>query len=466
MTSGERGDTIAAISTPVGTGGIGIVRLSGPRSLAIAEFLFHRKGKGHPALLSRRFYTGEILHPSDGRILDEVLLVYMAAPKTYTREDVVEIQCHSGILVLQEILQAVLAGGARLAEPGEFTKRAFLNGRLDLAQAEAVIDLIRAKTQRSLEIAHRQRAGRLSQKVQAFQDEILDLLSLLEAEIDFPEEGLPEFSREDLRRRLEANRSGLEALLRTYEEGKLYREGLAVVIVGRPNVGKSSLLNSLLREERAIVTSIPGTTRDVIEETLNISGIPLRIMDTAGLRHAQDAIEEEGVRRTRECLYQADLVIWVVDGSELLKNEDLDILALVRSQKTASALIALNKNDLPPGFPPESLREKIPEVPQVSISALGGSGIENLKDEIRRMILAGKTESPGEILLSNLRHKQAIEKARQALNQALESLSGGLSAEFLSVDLREAQAALGEIAGTYTAEDILERIFSQFCIGK
>jgi tRNA modification GTPase len=314
-----------------------------------------------------------------------------------------------------------------------------------------------------LEIAHGQRAGRLSEEVQALQDELLDLLALLEADIDFPEEGLPEVSRGELRRRLEVNRRGLEALLRTYEEGKLYREGLAVVIVGRPNVGKSSLLNSLLREERAIVTAIPGTTRDVIEETLNISGIPLRIMDTAGLRRAQDAIEEEGVRRTRERLSQADLAIWVVDGSEPLKTEDLDLLSLLSPRKTA---IALNKNDLPPGFPPESLRDRILEAPLVSISALRGLGIENLKDEIRRMILAGKTESPGEILLSNLRHKQAIEKARQALDQALESLTAGLSAEFISLDLREAQAALGEIVGTPTSEDILEKIFSQFCVGK
>jgi tRNA modification GTPase len=463
MTFAERGDTIAAISTPLGPGGIGIVRLSGPRSLAIAERLFHSKGKGHSALLSRRFYHGEIRHPADGRILDEVLLVYMAPPKTYTREDVVEIQCHSGILVLQEILQAVLSEGARLADPGEFTKRAFLNGRIDLVQAEAVIDLIRAKTQRSLEIAQQQRTGSLSREVQTLQNELLDLLALLEADIDFPEEDLPEVSPEELGRRLQSVRIGLEALLRTYEEGKLYREGLSVVIVGRPNVGKSSLLNSLLREERAIVTAIPGTTRDVIEETLNVSGIPLRIMDTAGLRHAQDAIEEEGVRRTRERLSQADLVIWVVDGSEPLQKEDLDILSLVRPRKTA---IALNKNDLPPGFPPESLKEKVPEVPVVSISALRGLGIEFLKDEIRRMILAGKTESPGEVLLANFRHKQAIEKACQALNQALESLTAGLSAEFLSVDLREAQAALGEIVGTHTSEDILERIFSQFCVGK
>ena len=463
MTSGERGDTIAAISTPLGAGGIGIVRLSGPQSLAIAKRLFRRKGGGASAFLSRQFYTGEIHHPSDGRILDEVLLVYMASPKTYTREDIVEIQCHSGILILQEILQAVLAVGARLAEPGEFTKRAFLNGRLDLAQAESVIDLIKAKTQRSLEIAHRQRAGRLSQAVQARQNELLDLLALLEADIDFPEEDLPPISREEVRGRLAAIRSGLQSLLRTYEEGKLYREGLSAVIAGRPNVGKSSLLHSLLREERAIVTEFPGTTRDVIEETLNLSGIPLRIMDTAGLRRAQDAIEEEGVRRTRERLSQADLMIWVVDGSEPLRKEDLDILSLVEARKT---VVAVNKNDLPPGFPPESLREKIPEAPLVSISALRGAGIENLKEEIRRMIFAGKTESPGEEVLSNLRHRQAIERAVQALNQALESLAGGLSAEFISVDLQEAQAALGEIVGTHTAEDVLERIFSQFCVGK
>jgi tRNA modification GTPase len=462
-TSGERGETITAISTPLGAGGIGIVRISGPRSLAIAKRLFRLKGGARFAPLSRRFYTGEILHPDDGRVLDEVLLVYMAAPKTYTREDVVEIQGHSGILVLKEILKAVLCCGARLAEPGEFTKRAFLNGRLDLAQAEAVIDLIRAKTSRSLKIAHEQRAGRLSREVRAFQDEILELLTLLEAAIDFPEEGLPELSREELHRRLETAQGGLDALLRTYEEGKLYREGLSVVIAGRPNVGKSSLLNALLREERAIVTASPGTTRDVIEETLNISGIPLRIMDTAGLRRAGDAIEEEGVKRTKDRVSRADLVIWVVDGSEPLRAEDRDILPLLEPGKT---LIALNKNDLPPGFPPESLRERIPRAPLVSISALRESGIENLKDEIRGMILGGKTEPAGEVLLSNLRHKQALERARRSLHQALESLAAGLAEEFLSADLKEAQAALGEIVGTHTPEDILERIFSQFCVGK
>jgi tRNA modification GTPase len=458
----ERGDTITAISTPPGAGGIGIVRISGPLTLEIAKRLFRRKG-GAKTLLSHRFYLGEILQPGDSKVLDEVLLVYMARPKTYTREDVVEIQCHSGILVLQEILQAVLACGARLAEPGEFTKRAFLNGRIDLAQAEAVIDLIQAKTLRSLEIANRQRSGRLSREIQAAQNGILDLLALLEAAIDFPEEDLPEVSRDTVRERIGEVRTALEIILKTYAEGRLYREGLAVVIVGRPNVGKSSLLNALLREERAIVTPIPGTTRDVIEETLNISGVPLRLMDTAGLRPPQDLIEEEGVRRTRERLTQADLIIWVVDGSQPLQTEDADILLQIRGRKS---VVAVNKNDLPPAFPLEELRGKIFDVPLISISAISSSGIENLKEAIRRVALGGKNESPSEVFLSNMRHKQAIEKSRQALNQALAGLSANLAPEFLVVDLQEAQAALGEIVGSHTADDILERIFNQFCIGK
>ncbi len=462
MNVGARGDTIAAISTPLGAGGIGIVRISGPQALTIARRLFRPKAKSGP-LLSHRFYLGEIFHPGDSRVLDEVLLVYMEQPKTYTREDVVEIQCHSGILVLQEILQAVLTCGARLAEPGEFTKRAFLNGRLDLTQAEAVIDLIQAKTRSSLDMANRQRSGRLSKEVRSAQEKIIDLLALLDAAIDFPDEDLPELSREEIGRRIQEARGDLDALLRTYAEGKLYREGLAAVIVGRPNAGKSSLLNCLLKEERAIVTAIPGTTRDVIEETLNLAGVPLRLMDTAGLRPAQDAIEEEGVRRTRERLADADLVLWVVDGSEPLQTEDLDILSEVRGKKT---ILAVNKNDLPRAIAFEDLKEKIPEAPLISISCLRGSGMEELKEALRRVILEGKVESAGEVLLSNLRHKQAIQKARDALNQGLEALSDGLPPECIAIDLQDAQTALGEIVGSHTPEDILERIFNQFCIGK
>ena len=462
MSHGLPGDTIAAISTPVGMGGIGIVRCSGPRAQAIAGQIFRRKESPGP-LLSHRFYLGEIIRPRDETVLDEVLLVFMRQPKTYTREDVLEIHCHSGVLILQEILRAVLENGARLAEPGEFTKRAFLNGRIDLTQAEAVIDLIQSKTQRSLELANRQRSGKLAGEVRRIKERLLDLLALLEASIDFPEEELPELSPPEVARQLRDTRNDLDGLLRTYEEGRIYREGIAAVIVGRPNVGKSSLLNCLLQEERAIVTAIPGTTRDVIEDLANIEGIPLRIMDTAGLRHAKDAIEEEGVRRTRERLAQADLTIWVLDGSEPLTAEDFDILPQVRPQKT---VVAINKNDLPQRFSPENLRGQIPEALLVPISALHGSGIEGLKKAIHTLVLNGRLESSGETILSNLRHKRAIEVAREALSEALRSLEAKLSFEFITLDLRGALEALGEIVGETTSEEVLDRIFDQFCIGK
>jgi tRNA modification GTPase len=462
MRHGSLGDTIAAISTPLGTGGIGIVRCSGPQAQAIAVQIFRRK-EGRGPLLSHRFYLGEIIRPRDHAVLDEVLLVFMRQPKTYTREDVVEIQCHSGVLVLQQILQTVLESGARLAEPGEFTQRAFLNGRIDLTQAEAVIDLINSKTQRSLELANRQRSGRLAAEVRRMKESLLDLLVSLEASIDFPEEEVPGPEPQEVARRLLGARNDLEGLLRTYDEGRVYREGIAAVIVGRPNVGKSSLLNVLLKEERAIVTAIPGTTRDVIEEVVNIEGIPLRIMDTAGLRPAKDAIEEEGVRRTRERLAQADLTIWVVDGSEPLSSEDRDILPQVRNRKT---VIAINKNDLPQRFSPEDLRGQIPEASLISISALLGSGIEGLKKAIRTVVLNGRIESSSETILSNLRHKRAIEVAREALSEALQSLQINLSWEFITLDLQRALEALGEIVGETTSEEVLDRIFNQFCIGK
>jgi len=462
MSHGPLGDTIAAISTPFGIGGIGIVRCSGPQAQAIAGRIFRRK-EGLGPLHSHRFYLGEIVRARDQAVLDEVLLVFMRQPKTYTREDVVEIHCHSGIIVLQEILQTVLDSGARLAEPGEFTKRAFLNGRIDLTQAEAVIDLIQSKTQRSLELANRQRSGQLAAAVQRMKERLLNLLALLEATIDFPEEELPELSPPEIARQLRAAREELHTLLQTYEEGKVYREGIAAVIVGRPNVGKSSLLNSLLKEERAIVTAIPGTTRDVLEEVINIDGIPLRMMDTAGLRHPRDAIEEIGVRRTREQLAQADLAIWVVDGSEALNSEDLDILGEVRSKKT---VVAINKNDLPQCLSMEELQAQIPEFPLISISALLGSGIEGLKKTVRAVVLNGGLESSPDMILSNIRHKRAIEVAREALSQALEGLGKNLSWEFITLDLQRALEALGEIVGETTSDEVLERIFSQFCIGK
>lgn len=462
MSKGALGDTIAAISTPLGTGGIGVIRISGPQALTIAGKVFRRKGDREP-LLSHRFYLGEIIRPEDQKALDEVLLVFMRQPKTYTREDVVEIQCHSGALVLQEILQSVLRSGARLAEPGEFTKRAFLNGRIDLTQAEAVIDLISSKTRQSLELANRQRSGKLAAEVRQLKEGLLNLLVLLEASVDFPEEEIPDIDPQEILRRLQNTQDRLDVLGNTYQEGKIFREGIATVIVGKPNVGKSSLLNSLLREERAIVTPIPGTTRDVIEEIVNIQGIPLRLMDTAGLRPVQDAIEEEGVRRTQDRLARADLVIWVLDGSEPLSSEDLAILPQVPPQK---AVIAINKNDLPQRIILENLRRQLPETPFISISALFGLGIDSLKEAIRNLILNGKVDSSAEVILSNLRHKLAVEEAREALSQALRGLGNNLSWEFITLDLRQAVEALGTILGETAPEDVLDRIFEQFCIGK
>jgi tRNA modification GTPase len=459
------GDTIAAISTPLGVGGIGIVRLSGPQARQVLEKVFRRRG-ADDSLLSHHFYLGEVLRPqgpAGSGVIDEVLAVFMEKPRTYTREDVVEIQAHSGILILQEILNAVLQSGARLAEPGEFTKRAFLNGRIDLTQAEAVIDLIQSKTRKSLELANLQRQGRLGTEVRLVRDRLFDLLARLEASIDFPEDEVPELSGENIHPQLQGALEKLNSLLQTYEEGRVYREGVSAVIVGRPNVGKSSLLNALLREERAIVTPIPGTTRDIIEEGVNVRGILLKLMDTAGLHQTKDAVEVEGVRRARDRLVQADLVIWVVDGSEPLTPDDLDILTEVRDKRT---VVAINKNDLPLRLNLQDLAGQMPRVPLIPVSALHHRRIGHLEEAIRDRVLNGTSESSSEILLSNLRHKQALERAREGLERALEATKANLSVEFLSVDLGAALQALGEMVGETTSEDLLERIFSQFCIGK
>jgi tRNA modification GTPase len=462
MKPGLMEDTIAAISTPFGMGGIGIVRVSGLQARSIAERLFRRKNGARP-LDSHRLYLGEIVRPRDHAILDEVLLVFMEQPQTYTREDVVEIQCHSGPLILQEILQAVLENGARLAEPGEFTKRAFLHGRIDLTQAEAVIDLIQSRSRRSLEIANLHRAGRLAEELRGVREVLLELLAFFEAGIDFPEEEIPGLPSGEILRRVQGIRERLDQLLRTYEEGKAVREGIAAVIVGKPNVGKSSLLNSFLQEDRAIVTPIPGTTRDVIEEIIQIEGIPLRLMDTAGLRAAHDLIEEEGLRRTRERLSVADLTIWMVDGSAPLTAEDFAILPLLQGKKT---IVAVNKMDLPSQGTAEELRQRLPEVPILSISALRGTGIDRLKQSIRSMVLNGQIESSAEVLISNLRHKRALEEARSATAQLVEGLQAERSPELITLDLQQALEALGEIVGETTSEEVLNRIFSQFCIGK
>lgn len=456
-------DTIAAISTPLGEGGIGIVRMSGPEALNIAGKVFRAKNPEWKQAGSHRLYYGYIVDEY-GRVVDEVLLSCMRAPHTYTREDVVEINCHGGTVPVKKILEIVIKNGARLAEPGEFTKRAFLNGRIDLAQAESVIDLIRAKTEKGLKMAAAQLTGALSQKVNELQDGILGTLAWVEANIDFPDEDIEETTAAQLIKRIENFIAETEKLLKGSEAGKIYREGVSTVIAGRPNVGKSSLLNALLREERAIVTDVPGTTRDVIEEVVNIKGIPLRIIDTAGLREAKDVVEKIGVERARNVIEKADLVLAVIDASAGITQEDQKILGLLGEKK---AIIVFNKIDAGIKIEKNSAEEITGKRPAVWISALTGEGLTELEECIAQTVLG---ESLGaaddEVLVARIRHKAALEKAVEHLREAHNTVRSGLPVDITSIDLRGAWEALGEITGSTVSEDVLDRIFADFCIGK
>jgi tRNA modification GTPase len=455
-------DTIAAISTPAGVGGIGIIKISGPRAQEIACFLFrsrHFDGK----LISHRLYYGEVVNPEDGSPLDEVLLSYMAKPHSYTREDVVEINCHSGYLVLRKILELVIKSGARLAEPGEFTKRSFLNGRIDLAQAEAVMDLIEARSLTALSTASSQLRGFLSHKVNHIREELLLLLSHLEAHIDFPEESVEPLSQEEIEEKVQAALHAVRHLLETYEDGKIYREGISVIITGKPNVGKSSLLNALLGEKRAIVTPIPGTTRDAIEDMISLKGVPVKVIDTAGIREATDLVEEEGLRVTREKVAQADLVILVIDSHQGVDEEDRRIKEELQGKRV---IIACNKIDLPPHISPDQVKEEFPGKVVVPVSALHHQGLDEVKNAVVCEVIRHGIESPTEVLVTSLRHKQALEKAAETLTKLLTDIPRDVPPEYLALDLQAGLESLGEIVGVTTREDILDQIFSRFCIGK
>jgi len=451
--------TIIAPVTPPGEGGVGIVRLSGPLSEATLCRYFHPSRPVSP-FTSHRLYHG-LLRDAEGETVDEVLAVVMRAPHSYTREDIVEIHCHGGPLIVQRILDLFLdGGGLRLARPGEFTLRAFLNGRLDLAQAEAVIDVIRSRSEAASAIAVRQMEGRLSRAIHGYRDELVDLLALVEAYIDFPEEDieLPVLER------LAATAAGvdgrMETLLATFDSGRVLREGLSVLILGRPNVGKSSLLNVLLGEARAIVTDIPGTTRDTIEESLTLGGFPLRLVDTAGIRRASDPVEAEGVRRAQAKIASADLVLLVVDGS--VETSEDDLLAL-KACADARCLLVVNKSDLTPVPLPESFSR----IPHVFVSTHSGAGVDELQ---RRIVSFFAPEARGDaresLLLSDRRHREALLRARAGVGRFLRALADGASPEFLAVELREALHGLGEITGETTPDEVLDRIFSRFCIGK
>lgn len=457
-------DTIAAIATPPGVGGIGLIRVSGPEAEVIARRLF-RPLRPLSSFLSHHLYLGHIVAPETGDVLDEVLVSFLKAPRSFTGEDTLEISCHGGPLILRTVLDEVLRAGARPAERGEFTKRAFLNNRLDLAQAEAVLDVITARTHAGLSAAVARLRGKLSGRIEAIRSEIVDLLAGIEAAIDFSEDdGVTGTPESDLPR-LQAAIDGLQALAATYRQGRIYREGIGVVIAGRPNVGKSSLLNRLLGEKRAIVTSIPGTTRDFIEEALDIGGIPVRLTDTAGIRPPEDAIEREGIDLVWERLETADAVLVLLDGSAELTAEDRELLAKLREKPL---LPVVNKADLPQRLEEGSLQEILPETAPrpLRISAKYGDGIEALKQAICDTALTAPLQEMPEVLIAHLHQKTALEKAAESLIRARDGLRGGLPPELAALEIREALDALGEITGRTTTEDVLERIFANFCIGK
>lgn len=456
-------DTIAAIATPVGTGGIGIIKISGPAAWDIGRRLF-KPHRAHPTITSHFLYHGYIADPEEGRSVDEVLVSFMAAPSTYTREDVVEINCHSGLAALERILELVLRSGARLAGPGEFTRRAFLNGRIDLTQAEAVLDLIQSRSRRSLELAGEHLSGGLYRAVSELRTQVLDVLATVEAAIDFPEEEMEHLEESRLGERLRVQVcEPVERLLANYEDGRLLREGLSVIIAGKPNVGKSSLLNNLLCSNRALVTPVPGTTRDVIEEGFSLRGIPLRLVDTAGLHRADNLVEELGMRLTRDRLAQADVVLLVLDRSAPLTREDLRIYKDIGMKPR---VVVLNKADLDPHPDFAELANHFPGEASVAISALRGSGMEALKEEVLRVILGHRLDTESSPVAPNLRHKMCLERSLGAVQRVTDLLATGGSAELVALELQEALAHLGEIVGLTTTEDVLDQIFSRFCIGK
>ncbi|MEJ2427930.1 MAG: tRNA uridine-5-carboxymethylaminomethyl(34) synthesis GTPase MnmE [Deltaproteobacteria bacterium] len=456
-------DTIAAIATPIGTGGIGIIKISGPEAWAAGRHLCHLSGS--PQILqSHHLYHGHIIEPGTHRTVDEVLICFMRGPATYTREDVVEINCHSGLAALNRILELVIRTGARLAEPGEFTRRAFLNGRIDLTQAEAVLDLVNSKTRRSLHLASEHLKGSLQTIITEVRSHLLDILATVEAAIDFPEEDLEILTEADLAVTVRQQvKEPITKLLGDYEDGRILREGLTVIIAGKPNVGKSSLLNNLLRSNRALVTPIPGTTRDVIEESLSLRGIPLRLVDTAGLSQPGDLVEKLGMEFTRERLSQADLVLLVLDRSGSLTSEDLQIYEDIDSKPR---VIVLNKIDLDPHPDFTTISERFPTETIAEISALHGDGMEQLKDAVFHTILGRRLDTETSVVAPNLRHKLCLEGALDAVNRALQLLDGRSSAELIALETQEALAHLGEIIGLTTTEDLLDQIFSQFCLGK
>ncbi|MEH7386171.1 tRNA uridine-5-carboxymethylaminomethyl(34) synthesis GTPase MnmE [Bacillus sp. JJ1521] len=455
-------DTIAAISTPMGEGAIAIVRLSGDDAIDIANRVF--KGKNLKEVDSHTIHYGHIVDPDTKQVVEEVMLTLMRGPKTFTREDVIEINCHGGLVSVNRVLQLVLTNGARLAEPGEFTKRAFLNGRIDLSQAEAVMDLIRAKTDRAMNVAIGQMEGRLSTLINRLRQELLETLAHIEVNIDYPEyDDVEEMTHRVLLEKANKVHDEVKKLLETSNQGKILREGLSTVIIGRPNVGKSSLLNSLVHENKAIVTDIPGTTRDVIEEYVNVRGVPLRLVDTAGIRETEDIVERIGVERSREVLKKADLILLVLNYGDEFTVEDERLFEAVSGMET---IVIINKTDLPQMINMEKVKELAKDDPIVTTSLLEEKGVDALEEAISSLFFTGNVEANDLTYVSNSRHIALLTQAKKSIEDAISGVESDLPIDMVQIDLTRTWELLGEIVGDAVHESLINQLFSQFCLGK
>ena len=454
-------DTIAAVATAYGEGGIGIIRISGEKSLDILKSVF-QPASGSDGIISRRMTYGKVID-DENRLVDEVLAVYMKGPKTYTAEDVVEINCHGSMVSLRKTLALVLRKGARLAEPGDFTKRAFLNGRMDLSQAEAVIDLIKAKTDRSFDIAVSQLEGELSGRVGAIREKLLDVLVNITVNIDYPDEDIEELTYVELKKNISEINDMIGNLTSSASAGRMIREGIRVAIVGKPNVGKSSLMNGLLRESRAIVTDMPGTTRDTIEEAISIKNIPVYLTDTAGIRETTDTIEQIGIEKTKEAFNSADFIIFILDGSEELTEEDRLIMEYIGER---NALVLINKNDLGQKIDAHEIRDAMPGVRVIQTSLIKGEGITESEDTIEELVYGGRISQKESLMVNNVRHIELLNRAADSLQDAYTMADAGEALDFIEVDVKNAYELLGEITGETVSDDIINEVFSRFCLGK
>lgn len=456
-------DTITSISTPMGEGAIGIVRLSGPEAVEIGDKLYKGKKK-LKEVPSHTINYGHIIDPETHEVVEEVMISVLRAPKTFTREDIIEINCHGGILTINRILELTMIHGARMAEPGEYTKRAFLNGRIDLSQAEAVMDFIRSKTDRASKVAMNQIEGRLSDLIKQQRQSILEILAQVEVNIDYPEyDDVEDATTEFLLAQSKKIKNEIDQLLETGTQGKIMREGLSTVIVGKPNVGKSSMLNNLIQDNKAIVTEVAGTTRDVLEEYVNVRGVPLRLVDTAGIRDTEDIVEKIGVERSRKALSEADLILFVLNNNEPLTEEDRTLYEVIKNE---DAIVIVNKTDLERQLDIEEVKTMIGDTPLIQTSMLKQEGIDELELQIRDLFFGGEVQNQDMTYVSNSRHISLLKQARQTIQDAIDAAEAGIPMDMVQIDLTRTWELLGEIIGESASDELINQLFSQFCLGK